>query len=108
MYVLMFLTAIRLRKKSTYPTDTFKIPGGQAGLMTVCLFGFVGCAITLLVGFIPPDSINVGSKLQYFAIFSASMTGMVLPVLFFYWYRAKNLQQAPVATESPVAVLEVT
>lgn len=94
MYAIMFLTARNLRKKLVYAPDSFKIPGGKIGLDIVCLLGLIGCAITLIVGFIPPSNINIGSNLQYFTIFSCGMVGMVLPVLFFFRYRAKAMDAA--------------
>jgi len=90
MYVLMFLAAFQLRKLIPYGKKTFRIPGKQFGLGIVCLLGLIGCALTLLTGFIPPEAINVGSTLRYVSLFSIGMIGMTLPVLFFYLYKARN------------------
>lgn len=90
MYVLMFFAAIKLRKKSALNTNTFKIPGKNAGLYTICTLGLIGCAIALFVGFIPPSNINIGSKLNYLIIFCSGMVGMVLPVTVFYLYHARK------------------
>lgn len=70
------------------------------GLLGVCLLGIFGCAITLFVGFIPPGNINIGSRMTYEMIFCGGMVGMVLPILFFYWYHhsqtaAKNIRLIP-------------
>ena len=91
MYVLMFLCALRLRKKLPYArTDqTFVIPGKTKGLWITCLLGLGGCGITLFVGFIPPGNLNIGSHLVYELLFCGSMLVMIAPISFFYWYQAK-------------------
>lgn len=94
MYVLMFLSALVLRKKMQYQNkDAFTIPGKTIGLWFVCLLGLIGCLITLFVGFIPPGNIDIGSKLSYVLIFCSGMAAMILPIGFFYWYAARNNQK---------------
>jgi amino acid transporter len=108
MYVLMFLSALRLRKKMTYSENSFVIPGKKLGLWAVCLLGLIGCSITIFVGFIPPSSINIGSNFYYEVLFCSGMIGMVLPVGFFYWYQANRKNVATVkisqAAEQPEVV----
>ena len=88
MYVLMFLAALKIKTKMTSPTHLFKIPGGMLGTSITCLLGLIGCVITLIVGFIPPSNIDVGSNLHYFTIFSSGVVAMILPVFGFYAYKA--------------------
>ncbi len=102
MYVLMFFCALRLRKKINYSPNTFVIPGKSLGLWLVCLLGLTGCAITLIVGFIPPKGINIGSNWYYEVIFCSGMIGLIIPVFFFYWYQVRNRMGTPVATIEPV------
>jgi amino acid transporter len=90
MYVLMFLAAAYLRYKHADKPRTFSIPGGSFGLYLTCLLGLIGCGITLTVGFFPPDGINVGSTLHYETIFTTGMIAMILPALFFYYYKRKT------------------
>lgn len=90
MYVLMFLCPLRLRKKLTYTANAFTIPGGRTGVWFVCLLGLIGCVITLMVGFIPPDKINIGSNLYYEFLFCSGMAAMLFPVFFFYWYQHRS------------------
>ncbi|HVE43935.1 MAG TPA: APC family permease [Gammaproteobacteria bacterium] len=89
MYIVMFLSALQLRKKLVYPNHTFVIPG-KRGLWSVCLLGLVGCTITFLVGFIPPHNINIGSKLYYEFLFCSGIVLLLSPVLFLYWYQSKK------------------
>lgn len=98
MYVLMFLSALRIRKKVPYTDNqAFVIPGKTAGLWMTCLLGLFGCAITLFVGFIPPSNINIGSHVQYELLFCGGMLIMTAPILFFYRYQAKNKITAELA-----------
>lgn len=107
MYVLMFLSALVLRKKINYQPQSFSIPGKKYGLALTCLLGLIGCAITLFVGFIPPDNINIGSKLYYEIIFCSGMIAMILPVGFFFWYQKKPtrhlLPEGEIATDTMTA-----
>ena len=93
MYILMFLSAIWLRKSSHYKNEGFVVPGKKYGLWAVCGLGLLGCAITLAVGFIPPSNINIGSKFHYVMIFCGGMVGLILPVFGFYLYHAKTTRK---------------
>lgn len=104
MYVLMYLCALRLRYKIKYAKDSFVIPGKKFGLWTVCLLGLFGCAITVLVGFIPPTNINVGSSLSYETLFCGGMIAMILPVGFFFWYQNKKSIAIKIAEQSEVVI----
>jgi amino acid transporter len=90
MYVIMFLSGLRLRTKMNYTSQTFVIPGRKIGSWLVCILGLIGCTITLIVGFIPPNNINIGSSFYYEVLFCTGMTVMLLPILFFYWYQSKS------------------
>lgn len=87
MYVLMFLAALKLKTKITLPSHLFKIPGGIVGTGITCFLGLVGCVMTLIVGFIPPSNIDVGSNMHYFTVFSSGVIAMILPVFAFYGYK---------------------
>ena len=90
MYVLMFLAGICTRYRFPEREQSFTIPGGKFGIWAVTLLGLVGCVITLIVGFFPPASMNVGGVMHYEIIFASGMFAMILPIIFFYAYRARN------------------
>ena len=83
MYVILFMAAICLKQKSPAQSAAFTIPGGKMGTWFVCIVGLMGCAITLMVGFIPPDGINVGGIVHYEMIFSGGIAVMIAPVILF-------------------------
>ncbi len=90
MYIMMFLAGICLRYKRQAISQTFTIPGGKIGSWLVCILGLIGCTITIVVGFFPPDGIDVGSVIHYEVIFCSGMVVMIFPILFFYIYKHKK------------------
>lgn len=64
MYVIMFAAGIVIRTKAFNKNKTFRIPGGKMGIWIVTLCGLTGCILTLIVGFIPPSQLKIGSHYQ--------------------------------------------
>jgi glutamate:GABA antiporter len=64
-YVLLFLAAIRLRKKTCANTEAFQVPGGKKGLWTICIMGIFGAGFGCLVGFFPPSQLDTGGILHF-------------------------------------------
>ncbi len=94
MYVLMFISAVVLRHRYPNKPKAFTIPGGKYSMLLTGLLGLIGCAITITVGFFPPDSINVGGAWHYEIVFSSGLIVMVLPVLggyLYHHYRGRHL-----------------
>lgn len=88
MYVMMFIAAARLKGKFSDRPRPFAIPGGRIGYYFICLLGFFGCIITLIVGFFPPeDAMNIGGATYFRLIFSAGIILMLLPAFILYWRR---------------------
>lgn len=102
MYVLMFLSALRLRKKVRSTKEAFNIPFGKQGTRFVCLLGLLGCGITLFVGFIPPN-MNIGSHFYYELLFCGGMAAMILPIGFFYWYQQRGTKPPVPSLDQPFA-----
>lgn len=91
MYVLMFAAAICLKYKSQPKAQAFAIPGGKVGSWLTSILGLIGCAITLVVGFFPPEGINVGGRIHYEFVFTLGIFVMILPVSLFYFYRCRKV-----------------
>jgi amino acid transporter len=80
MYVMMFITAIVLRKKNIERKKGFLIPGGMTGLCIVAVFGLVGSLFTLFIGFVPPDNVGISSPMRYeFMIWAGLVLMAVVP-----------------------------
>ncbi|RUR11141.1 APC family permease [Legionella sp. km772] len=85
MYVLMFIAAWRIKGKFPTLTRPFAIPGGKLGYYLVCILGLIGCTITLIVGFIPPEQMmDVGGASHFQRVFSLGILVMLLPALLAY------------------------
>lgn len=90
MYVFLFVAAMVLKFKFTEIKRPFAVPGGKIGMLIVGLLGLFGTIITLIVGFLPPDNIQVGSAFHYESIFTGGLLVMMLPILLFYFYQRTN------------------
>lgn len=87
MYVLMFVAAMVLKAKYKSIKPSYQVPGKTKGFYLWSVFGIIGCLISLVVGFIPPTNIDVGSPVHYFVVFSLSMLLMIAPVIGLYLYK---------------------
>lgn len=80
VYVVMFPAAIVLRYKFPNRARAFQIPGGKIGLWVTCLLGLSTCIFGVIIGFVPPAQIPVGSLLKYELIISIGvLLGCLVP-----------------------------
>ena len=85
MYVLMFLAALRIKTKFNTLNRPFTIPGGKSGYYLTCILGLIGCIITLIVGFIPPEQMmDLGEATHFRRIFSLGIVVMLIPAFLVY------------------------
>lgn len=92
MYILMFISAIRLRYKKIEKLKGFVIPGRNWGMWIVSLAGLLGSLTTLVVGFIPPNSIPMRGVFQYEALLSIGLVVMSLtPFILYFIARKRNI-----------------
>ncbi|MGQ3892575.1 amino acid permease [Legionella sp. CNM-4043-24] len=85
MYALMFIAAWRLKGKFATLPRPFSIPGGRVGYYLTCALGLIGCSITLVVGFIPPENaVTSGGAGHFRLVFSLGILLMVLPSFLLY------------------------
>lgn len=87
MYVLMFISALFFKWKKNNTQKNYIIPGGKTGLGLVCFLGIGGCVTALVIGFIPPTEMNIGSALRYELVFCLGLLIMLSPLIFFYRYK---------------------
>lgn len=87
-YVLLFAAAIRLRYKHAQVARSFHIPGGKTGIWLVCGAGIFTCIGAIILGFLPPKHIAMGSIFKYETIL---IVGVIVCCLFpMLLYRAKT------------------
>ncbi len=87
MYVLMFFAALRLHYKYVDRPKVFKIPGRNLGMWITALLGLFGCTATILVSFLPPENVDIGSPQRYLLMICVGNLVTLTPVLLFYLYK---------------------
>jgi amino acid transporter len=90
MYLMMFMAAIKLRITAPDQPRAFRIPGGLTGLLIVCGLGIVGVLMTLVVSFMPPEGIDVGSVLRYEMSLVIGLISMCSPPFVSAWLQARR------------------
>lgn len=82
MYILLFVACVVLYKKTQHSATHepyFSIPGGRAGVWTVCTLGIVGSLTIFTVGFIPPALIDVTKQGNYVIMLLTWLSLLSLP-----------------------------
>ena len=75
MYVLMYATAIRLRRRHPETKRAFMIPGGLPGVLIVACVGALACIGVIVINLFPPAQLaGVGESVVY-------STGMVVGII---------------------------
>ena len=84
MYILMFISAIKLSKNFN---NIFIVPFGKKGYLLTCLLGLIGCLIAFIVGFIPPSNIDIGGAMSFQIKFIIGLLIAISPVIImkFIW-----------------------
>ena len=90
MYLLMFIAAIKLRLTANTHPRAFRIPGGLAGMIIVAGMGMVGVLTTLVVSFMPPDGIDVGSLFRYEFTLMLGLVFMCSPPFITGWLQSRR------------------
>lgn len=82
MYMIMYLSCIRLRKlKPDYPRP-FKIPGGVNSLRIFAGLGFAAVTLAFVLSFIPPSQLPISSPQYYIAfIMIATLFFLTVPII---------------------------
>lgn len=92
MYILMFAAAITLRKKNIDHGSSFRIPGGKLGMYIIASMGILACTATIIVGFIPPEGVQIGSLFRYEGLLICGLVLMCLPPFVTYRLRRSHWQ----------------
>lgn len=84
MYVLMFIAAIKIKRAYPEQPRPFQVPFGKTGYYFTCCIGLIGCFVTLIVGFFPPEESIAMSGYEYRLMFCGGIAGMLLPAALLY------------------------
>lgn len=73
LYLMLYAAAIRLRYTHPELPRSFRIPGGNAGMWAVAGTGFAAVAFALVLSFVPPAQLPVGSPGMYVGLVAAGL-----------------------------------
>lgn len=65
MYILMFISAIRLRYTKPHVPRSYRVPYGGKGIWFFSIVGIFSCCLVVILSFLPPTQINVGNLVFY-------------------------------------------
>lgn len=82
MYLLLFVTCWRARPLQACK-GRFCIPGGGVGKALVCTLGMLACAVTWIIGFVPPERIQSHHPWHYALGIALGVIALALPPLGF-------------------------
>ncbi len=78
-YIILFAAAIYLRYKHPLIKRPYKVPFGNLGMWVICIAGIIACLFTVVIGYFPPDQLNIGSLAFY-------ETFLIVGFVFFYTF----------------------
>jgi putative glutamate/gamma-aminobutyrate antiporter len=87
MYVLMFISAIKLRYTQPHVPRTYKIPYPHRGIWLLCLLGILASLFGFFISFIPPAQFQTGSLFFYEFFLIAGLFVMCGIPLIIYQFR---------------------
>lgn len=87
MYILMFISAIRLRHLQPDTPRPYKIPGGKFGMWLVAGLGAIASVVVFGLGMFPPSQIDIGGAWGYEAVLVGSIVIMGLPPFIIYHFK---------------------
>ena len=91
MYLLMFVAAVRLRRKFPDHPRGYRAPM----LVGLCGVGFAASLAALLIGFVPPSQFGGGNAGMYFLFVAAGALGLGLLVPFLFYRMRKPSWKQP-------------
>lgn len=82
MYILMFIAAIRLRYTKPKVPRAYRVPLNNKGIWLFSIMGIASSCFAILLCFVPPTSLKVGSVPVYVFMLSAGLFVMIaIPLL---------------------------
>lgn len=89
MYLMIFLSVIKLRYSQPDVKRIYHIPGGKIGLWLVAGVGILFCILAFFVGFIPPDEYKFIDETTYALILLGGIFLFCSPPFIWHWWKKK-------------------
>jgi amino acid transporter len=98
VYLLMFIAAVKLRKKYPNHPRGFKVPA----LMLVCVVGWLASLAAMAIGFVPSSQFGGSGTLTYVLIVGSGLVivGLLIPFLFYKFRKPSWKTANPATTEA--------
>jgi amino acid transporter len=91
MYVMLFASALRLRRTRADARRPFAIPGGRWGVRLACGLGIGFALAAFAIGFVPPAGLPEASVTSHTVILVAAVAlGTLAPLLISRWSRRRT------------------
>ncbi len=87
MYILMFITAIRLKYSKPNVHRPYQVPFKKAGMWFVCSIGSLVSLFAIALAFLPPSQLQTGSLLFYILFLGISLFVMCAIPLVIHEFR---------------------
>lgn len=82
MYVLLYMTGIKLRYSRPDLPRPYKVPGGNFGMIFTASIGMLAVIFALILGFFPPSQLSVRSPQEYvFIVVGGVLFFLVIPFI---------------------------
>ena len=94
MYLLIFISAIRLRYSQPDTQRPYKIPGGKLGMWIVSGFGALSMIFTIVIGFFPPSQIKGMPVAVYPFIIAAGIVVLICPIFIYMKLKKPSWKEA--------------
>lgn len=96
MYILLFISAIRLRYSKPDVPRPYKVPGGKWGMWLVAGVATVVAVLAVALGYVPPSQIEIGSVVFYEAFLILGIILVCAIPLIIYQFRKPRWKQPAV------------
>ncbi len=87
MYVLLFISALRLRYTEVGVARAYKVPGGKLGMWLLTGVAVAAAAFTIAIGYFPPAQLQTGNVFFYDAFLVLGMVIVFAVPLLVYQFR---------------------
>lgn len=87
MYILMFITAIKLRYSKPHVRRAYRVPYHNQGIWILGLMGILSSCFGIILCFVPPADLKVGNTLNYVLILASGLFVMCAIPLVIHWRR---------------------
>jgi putative glutamate/gamma-aminobutyrate antiporter len=100
MYVLLFVSALRLRYAEPGVARAYTVPGGKLGMWLVAGVAVAAAAFAVALGYFPPAQLQTGSVFFYEAFLISGLVIVCAVPLLVYQFRRRGWARPPMEEEA--------